>query len=126
MAAHGFVAYLLEIYLVVAAELGALDVGCTSPAPYPQDMLDFPCTSCSEAYYVENYGRLTQAEWTFLEPQVQDYNTALLARYGIDATDFLTPIEMGLRGAPAGTHDLKSADTQSDGGRHTQSNCVYF
>ena len=26
MAAHGFVAYLLEIYLVVAAELGALDV----------------------------------------------------------------------------------------------------
>ena len=72
-------------------------VGCTAPAPYPQDKLDFPCTSCSEAYYVENYGRLTQAEWTFLEPQVQEYNKALLARYGIDATNFLIPIEMRLR-----------------------------
>ena len=41
--------------------------------------------------------KLTQAEWTFLEPQVQEYNTALLARYGIDSMDFLTPIEMGLR-----------------------------
>ena len=72
-------------------------VGCTAPAPIPQDKLDFPCSMCSEAYYVEHYGRLTQAEWAFLEPQVQDYNTALLARYGIDAMDFLTPIEMGLR-----------------------------
>jgi hypothetical protein len=26
MAAHGFVAYMLEIYLVTAADLGALDV----------------------------------------------------------------------------------------------------
>ena len=41
--------------------------------------------------------KLTQAEWTFLEPQVQEYNTALLARYGIDSMDFLTPIEMRLR-----------------------------
>ena len=40
---------------------------------------------------------MTQAERTFLEPQVQEYNTALLARYGIDSMDFLTPIEMRLR-----------------------------
>ena len=31
-------------------------VGCTAPAPFPQDKLDFPCSMCSEAYYVENYG----------------------------------------------------------------------
>jgi hypothetical protein len=71
-------------------------VGCSEPAPFPQDKLDFPCSKCSEDYYVENYGRLTEKEWAFLEPQVQEYNKALLARYGIDATDHLTPIEMRL------------------------------
>ena len=72
-------------------------VGCSEPAPFPQDKLDFPCSKCSEDYYVENFGKLTEKEWAFLEPQVQEYNTALLARYGIDAMDFLSPIEMSLR-----------------------------
>ena len=50
----------------------------------------------SEAYYVENYGKLTQTEWNFLEPQVQEYNKVLLAQYGVDAMDLLIPIEMRL------------------------------
>ena len=71
-------------------------VGCSTPAPVPQDKLDFPCSTCSEAYYVENYGKLTQTEWNFLEPQVQEYNKVLLAQYGVDAMDLLIPIEMRL------------------------------
>ena len=71
-------------------------VGCSKPAPVPHDKLDFPCSKCSEDFYVENYGRLTQTEWGFLAPQVQEYNKTLLAQYGVDPTDFLIPIEMRL------------------------------
>ena len=60
------------------------------------DKFDFPCSKCSEDFYVENYGRLTQTEWGFLAPQVQEYNKTLLAQYGVDPADFLIPIEMRL------------------------------
>jgi hypothetical protein len=71
-------------------------VGCSDPAPFPQDKLSFPCSKCSEDYYIESYGRQTAKEWALLEPHVQEYNTALLAKYGIDVMDHLTPTEMQL------------------------------
>ena len=67
-------------------------VGCSEVAPRSSsvmDKFDFPCSKCSEDFYVENYGRLTQTEWGFLAPQVQEYNKTLLAQYGVDPADFL-------------------------------------
>jgi hypothetical protein len=74
-------------------------VGCSEVAVLSSsvmDKFDFPCSKCSEDFYVENYGRLTQTEWGFLAPQVQEYNKTLLAQYGVDPSDFLIPIEMRL------------------------------
>lgn len=74
-------------------------VGCSEVAVLSSsvmDKFDFPCSKCSEDFYVENYGRLTQTEWGFLAPQIQEYNKTLLAQYGVDPSDFLIPIEMRL------------------------------
>ena len=69
---------------------------CEEPKAIPNDKLTVPCPECSEAYYVQHYGRLTKAEWSFLEPAVQAYNRELLEKYCMTPPELLGPIEMRL------------------------------